>query len=332
MTRSEAAKILGISPKADKKAVKKAFRKKAMQLHPDRNKSDNARSEFIQAHEAYEYLNDLLSGRIKESYSSSKRTKYTNTRNSKFRATHHRHRTYYDPYADMSSEDFEKRYERARKAAAEHLDRESEQIYQNALDEYQNTWRKPVAKFMAVIGLLLASIFIIDFSFGVTEHQLERSEVIISTDFKTKPHTHYFTIKGHKYKLPSKLNYIYELDKIPSKIVIDGVSYPIPVEIVAESFDIDKLKYSYYQTSIFKDITAIRLQGNKFDEQIGNFRSVYGSFPFIPLLLLIPFISFWFEKATFNFVFFIVNYNIYIIPIFVLILLFHDGRIYRIFA
>jgi len=69
MTRIEAAHILGISPQANEITIKKAFRKKAMQFHPDRNKSANARTEFIEIHEAYEYLMDLATGKISESYS-----------------------------------------------------------------------------------------------------------------------------------------------------------------------------------------------------------------------------------------------------------------------
>ncbi len=48
--------ILGITERATIDQIKKAYRRKAFQLHPDRNKSANAQEEFILLNEAYEYL------------------------------------------------------------------------------------------------------------------------------------------------------------------------------------------------------------------------------------------------------------------------------------
>lgn len=45
---------LGIAPTSDKKAIKKAYRRKAFALHPDKNPSDLAQMEFIELTEAYE--------------------------------------------------------------------------------------------------------------------------------------------------------------------------------------------------------------------------------------------------------------------------------------
>jgi hypothetical protein len=49
---------LGISPGATKQEIKKAFRKKALQLHPDRNSAPDAKEQFQRALEAYEILYD----------------------------------------------------------------------------------------------------------------------------------------------------------------------------------------------------------------------------------------------------------------------------------
>lgn len=53
--------ILGLSADATALEIKRAYRKKAMQFHPDRNRSSEARYHFMQVLEAYEYL----SGRAK---------------------------------------------------------------------------------------------------------------------------------------------------------------------------------------------------------------------------------------------------------------------------
>ncbi len=48
--------ILGVTEHATLDQIKKAYRKKAMLLHPDINKADDAHDQFILLNEAYEYL------------------------------------------------------------------------------------------------------------------------------------------------------------------------------------------------------------------------------------------------------------------------------------
>jgi curved DNA-binding protein CbpA len=48
--------VLGIHPTKDKNTIKKAYRKQAMQYHPDKNPSEDAQSKFIEITEAYEIL------------------------------------------------------------------------------------------------------------------------------------------------------------------------------------------------------------------------------------------------------------------------------------
>ena len=51
--------VLGISKNASQDEIKKAYRKVAMQHHPDRNHGDKAEEEkFKEAAEAYEILKD----------------------------------------------------------------------------------------------------------------------------------------------------------------------------------------------------------------------------------------------------------------------------------
>ena len=50
--------VLGVARSATDDEIKKAFRKKARQLHPDVNKSPNAEEEFKELNEAYDVLSD----------------------------------------------------------------------------------------------------------------------------------------------------------------------------------------------------------------------------------------------------------------------------------
>merc|ERR1711963_889779 len=59
---SEAAedlyKVLGVKRDASDKAIKKAFRKLALQYHPDKNKEEGAEEKFMEISKAYEILSD----------------------------------------------------------------------------------------------------------------------------------------------------------------------------------------------------------------------------------------------------------------------------------
>ena len=59
MSKRDYYEVLGVSKSADKTELKKAYRKKAIQYHPDKNPGDaSAEDKFKEAAEAYEVLND----------------------------------------------------------------------------------------------------------------------------------------------------------------------------------------------------------------------------------------------------------------------------------
>lgn len=57
-TKRDYYDILGVSKNASKEEIKKAYRKLALDWHPDRNKSSNAEKKFKEINEAYEILSD----------------------------------------------------------------------------------------------------------------------------------------------------------------------------------------------------------------------------------------------------------------------------------
>ena len=59
MAKRDYYEVLGVSKSADAAELKKAYRKLAVQFHPDRNPDDKtAEDKFKEAAEAYEVLSD----------------------------------------------------------------------------------------------------------------------------------------------------------------------------------------------------------------------------------------------------------------------------------
>ena len=55
--------ILGVNESVSVADLKRAYRNKAKELHPDVNKSTHAHDEFIFLNEAFEYLQNLKTGK-----------------------------------------------------------------------------------------------------------------------------------------------------------------------------------------------------------------------------------------------------------------------------
>ena len=75
--------ILGLSKTASDEEIKKAYRKKALQFHPDKNQDEKAEENFKEIGEAYEILSDSE----KRSLYDGNRSKSANFQAHTFRAT-----------------------------------------------------------------------------------------------------------------------------------------------------------------------------------------------------------------------------------------------------
>ena len=98
--------ILGISSNATLSEIKRAFRNRAKELHPDVNKSPNAHEQFILLLEAYDYLINLKTGKVytRNTTEDGAYTSYKRWQDSE--AARARHRAEY--FSKIKYEEFEK--------------------------------------------------------------------------------------------------------------------------------------------------------------------------------------------------------------------------------
>jgi hypothetical protein len=97
--------ILGVTNAATLEEIKRAFRIRAKELHPDLNKSPDAHRQFILLNEAYEYLINVKTGKIFENNSTTTRRYNTYERWQDNEAARARHRAEY--FANRKYNDFE---------------------------------------------------------------------------------------------------------------------------------------------------------------------------------------------------------------------------------
>ncbi len=308
MNREQAIHTLGLKPGANASQIKKAYHRKAFQLHPDKNPNKNTHEQFVEVVEAYEILTAKRKPKVAY-HSSNSKTKYSSQKpnsNFHFRNEHHVHRDY---NREFSQEEFNKRYERARAMYEENFERRSQKIYQENYEEYMNGFKRKFSKIMAGIGLILLVLFALDHYF--------LSPKIYLTDLTTKNYEYEYTTNGHRY---------YSFDILHQKVIIQD-NFFLAIKR-------NQIKTMVILSPIFKDVLGVTAISPKKNDiiSIANLSfSIHYHILIVLLMLFIPTFSFWVEQASFNFVFFGVYYNTVVFPLFVVFLMFNDLRIIRAF-
>ena len=137
-------KILGLYPGASEEEIKKAYRKKAFELHPDKNKAPDAHDKFIEVTVAYEFL---LSGKtILESNS-------TNTTQQQYQ---------YRKTAPTDPEEFKTWYNHSKQKAEEQAKYRYQEFKKNS-DAFRKTIFYPFVKLSTLLVLIIFALFTLGF-------------------------------------------------------------------------------------------------------------------------------------------------------------------------
>lgn len=147
----EACLLLGVYPDAPVETIRKAYRKKAFEFHPDRNSSTDAHEKFLLLTEAYEFLTDpnLRTNRPSSNKHSNHQT--SDPHHHKQEAFKRGHRTY-------TREEFEEKLRWAREVA-----KKKAKIHLIHFEEVKQTLLYKIFRFTSLLYILIGLTCTIDF-------------------------------------------------------------------------------------------------------------------------------------------------------------------------
>ncbi|PWH86197.1 J domain-containing protein [Brumimicrobium oceani] len=287
--------ILGIPPTKNENLVKRAYRRKAMKYHPDRNPSAAAKDKFIEVSNAYDKIIFAL-----EEAKSQKHSTHNATRQSTNSKYPYQQRQQSKTRTQNNST--EERNERVKRARERYEQMKHEEVLENER-YYQNitsgkNWRR--FKLIMFACTIISTLIILDSSFFST--QTIQSAIInkdLSPNYGRNPNVNSLEVEFENGQ----------------------------TAWIARSFlSLTINNYTYLErTPFFKDIKYLKVYTHdKWFYYTPKF-SQSSSYPLIPLALLIPLFTFFIKAQT---IYFSVLYHlsVKVMPIFLLIFLFSNDR------
>lgn len=143
--RKEYLQILGLNEHASDEQIKKAWKKKVLQFHPDKNPNDNAQIEFIKVCDAYQKLSDGTFEKIEEPIQPEANE-------------------FYKKYnQDLTTEDVEKRRQKAREYS-KYKEMYEEYILSISYKGLRKSFLYKFSNIVAVCSLIIGSILFLDYA------------------------------------------------------------------------------------------------------------------------------------------------------------------------
>ena len=161
--RSRHYRTLGLQPGASELEIKKAYRKKAMIYHPDKNDGPDAEEKFMRINQAYEALIHIEEEAENEQQDNASYS--------------HRYRR------EMSPEEAAYRAEKAR-AYARYKEFKEKNIMQISYEQLQKNFIGKYLKFVNILCLLCAVLFIADYKVMDTKFELGMVLSTVGTEFE----------------------------------------------------------------------------------------------------------------------------------------------------
>lgn len=282
--------ILGIPPTKDEKAIKRAYRRKALQYHPDKNKSNEANAYFLKVSEAYDQIMRALNhGKNKTTHT---------TVDQDYQGKQYSFNQF--DSSPTKEELFKERLRRA-KMRYEYLKNkeaaENEQYYQKI--SFGTSWK--YFKVVMVGCSLFALLFSVDFLILPTRYEEDR------------------VIKANRILSYSGIEY---RRIIPIRTENNG-NFWVQSSILGPMETAPKVYLE--KTFFFKDVKRIWIwHRNQWLSTKVDF-TVTGSFPLVPLFLLVPFITFLLKNRTLTYSL-LFNISLYFYGIILFYLLYANDR------
>ncbi|MBK8806863.1 MAG: DnaJ domain-containing protein [Bacteroidales bacterium] len=191
----------------------------------------------------------------------------------------------------------ERRY-RARKIIL--LKKQKQQkVINDVYDKYRFTWRFPLVLFYVFIATFLLVLLVYDFNAQVV---------------------------SKSFHLVSKENLNYNISEFTDNfIIVENEKFYVSKDFYMSTQKSDSIIIN--KTPIFNIYKTLQISGIGWDkfETIHSF--INEAFILVLLLLFVPFLSMFFMKPNFIFVFVFVQYNFYVLPVLISYVLFVDYRI-----
>ena len=251
--RKEYLQILGLNENASDEQIKKAWKKKAVQFHPDKNPNDNAQMEFIKVCDAYQKLSDWTFEKIDESIQPEANK-------------------FYKKYnQNLTTEDVEKRRQKAREHF-KYKEMYEEYILSISYTSLRKSFLYKFSNTVAVCSIIIGSILLLDYAV-------------------LKPKVEIAVILNHNYNIDNIVYDVYDLNsQIPTEKREYEISAAFSSEnfkgLKYNSF------IKIYKSRILNQNISFSHKDGTFQKSMINRFSIYIAFWVFIVLFFLPILNF----------------------------------------
>ena len=251
--RKQYLQILGLNEGATDEQIKKAWKKKALQFHPDKNPNDNAQMEFIRICDAYQKLSNGTFEQIDET---------NQTEANEFQKKYNQ---------NLTPEEVEIRRQKAREYA-KYKEMYEENILSISFNDLKKSFIYKFSNIVAICSLCIGSILLLDY-------------VILEPKVETA------VILNHKYNIDNIVYYVYDLNyQLPLEDREYQISSALSSKNF-RSLKYNSFVH-IYKSRILNENISFSHKADSFDTSMMNRFSIYIAFWIFLVLFFLPILNF----------------------------------------